>query len=86
MAAMGGPSIPGDFVTTSQMPGIIASILLQVDAKIAEEAARTTGVLKDDIMRDIDENLEEKIGDKIRELGSGIDSTIKAEIQSIVDL
>ena len=85
MAAMAGLDIPEGFVNANQLPDIIANILIQVDAKIAEESAIITGVMKEDILRDIDGNLEEKIGDKVRELGSGIDSTIKAEIKSIVD-
>ena len=71
------PEVPMD---AQQLPAIVANILLQVDAKIAEESAKITGTMRDDVMRDINATLYDQIGDKVRdnvrEMGKGIMATV----------
>ena len=70
MAATEMLNIPEGPMDAHQLPAIVANILLQVDAKIAEESAKITGTMREGVMRYINANLEDQIGDKVREIGT----------------
>ena len=78
--------IPEGPVDAQQIPAIVASMLLQVDAKIAEESSKITGTMRDDVMKDINANLEDQISDRIREMGAGVKATVEEEIKKVVGL
>ena len=77
--------IPEGPVDAQQIPAIVANILLQVDAKIAEESARITGMMREDVVRDINANLENQIGDQIREMGTGVKAAVEEEMKKVID-